>query len=260
MMKKTNLGAALMCIALLVSGCGSPSGPTDRPAAAAPAVQTESAPTQAAPDPASTENLVAALPEQVSSTATPVDAAPTQPDAMPPVEAVATPAPAAKLPAPSPAPAASPTPPPALVAKLPAPAPAATSSPAPVDASAPAPAAVPAPAAATTPTPAVVDKGGPIAVAATKPGLSRVGNDNCETCHDVQLASWSESGHATRKPPLDCESCHGLGSEYSKNAVMKDPAKARAAGLVIPDRAFCSNCHTRGVTDAFLKKAHAHEE
>jgi hypothetical protein len=105
-----------------------------------------------------------------------------------------------------------------------------------------------------------VDKGGPVAVAATKPGLSRVGNDNCETCHDVQFASWSESAHAARKPPLDCEGCHGPGSEYSKNAVMKDPARARAAGLVIPDRAFCSNCHTKGVTDDFLKKAHAHEE
>jgi hypothetical protein len=106
----------------------------------------------------------------------------------------------------------------------------------------------------------VVDKGGVVAVAATKPGLSRVGNDNCETCHDVQFASWSESAHAARKPPLDCESCHGPGSEYSKNAVMKDPVKARAAGLVIPERSFCSNCHTKGVTDDFLKKAHAHEE
>jgi hypothetical protein len=106
----------------------------------------------------------------------------------------------------------------------------------------------------------VVDKGGPIAVAATKPGLSRVGNDNCETCHDVQFASWSDSAHAARKPPLDCEGCHGPGSEYSKNAVMKDPVKARAAGLVIPERSFCSNCHTKGVTDEFLKKAHAHEE
>ncbi len=255
---RMDLGAALLtCIALLVAGCGSPSGPADRPAAAAPAVQSDSAPTQAVPDPASTEKLVAALPEQVSSTATPVEAAATPaPATTPPVEA----APAAKLPAPSPAPAASPTPPPAPVAKLPAaaPAPTAISSPAPV--SAPAPAAVPAPGAAATPTPALVDKGGPIAVAATKPGLSRVGNDNCETCHDVQLASWSESGHATRKPPLDCEGCHGPGSEYSKNAVMKDPAKARAAGLVIPERSFCSNCHTKGVTDEFLKKAHAHEE
>jgi cytochrome c5 len=109
-------------------------------------------------------------------------------------------------------------------------------------------------------TPAVVDKGGTVAVAATKPGLSRVGSDTCEMCHEVQFASWSKTAHAARNPPLDCESCHGPGSEYKAMAVMKDPAKARAAGLVIPDKAFCSNCHTKGVTDAFLKKAHAHEE
>ncbi len=43
MMKKMELGGALMCIALLVAGCGSPSEPTDRPAVAAPTAQPESA-------------------------------------------------------------------------------------------------------------------------------------------------------------------------------------------------------------------------
>ena len=41
---------------------------------------------------------------------------------------------------------------------------------------------------------------------------------------------------------------------------MKDTAKARAAGLVIPDRSFCSQCHLKGVTDELLKRAHAHED
>jgi DnaJ-class molecular chaperone len=97
-------------------------------------------------------------------------------------------------------------------------------------------------------------------VAATKPGLSRVGSDTCEMCHDVQFASWSQTKHASRKPPLDCESCHGPGSEYKTMAIMKDPAKARAAGLVIPDASFCANCHTKGVTADFLKQAHAHSD
>ena len=43
-------------------------------------------------------------------------------------------------------------------------------------------------------------------------------------------------------------------------AVMKDPAMARAAGLVMPDKAFCAKCHKKGVDDAFMGKAHAHDE
>jgi hypothetical protein len=104
------------------------------------------------------------------------------------------------------------------------------------------------------------DPGGAIAVAATKAGLTRVGSEECGDCHDVQYTSWSESQHAARKPPLGCEDCHGPGSEYKAKAVMKDAAKARAAGLVIPDAAFCGKCHKQGVDDAFLGKAHAHEE
>jgi hypothetical protein len=245
---RAELGVALACIASLIAGCGSPSAPTDQPAAAAPVAQPESTPAQeAAPVSAPADLPFAAPAEQVSGNATPVEVAPApaRPDSTPPAPPAATPAP--------------PDTSPPSVATPPTPAPAASPSPAPA-ASAAAPAAAAAPATVAAPTPAVVDKGGAVAVAATKPGLSRVGNDNCETCHDVQFASWSESAHAARKPPLDCESCHGPGSEYSKNAVMKDPAKARAAGLVIPDRAFCSNCHTKGVTDEFLRKAHAHEE
>ena len=96
-------------------------------------------------------------------------------------------------------------------------------------------------------------------VGATKPGLTRVGSDECGNCHDVQFTSWSEGPHAARKPPLDCESCHGAGSEYEKKAIMKDPDKARAAGMVMPDKAFCGNCHKKGVNDELMKKVHAHE-
>jgi len=105
----------------------------------------------------------------------------------------------------------------------------------------------------------VTDPGGAVEVAATKPGLSRIGADKCKMCHKVQFASWSESAHAKRTPALDCESCHGAGSEYKTLAVMKDPEKARAAGLVIPDAAFCSTCHTAGVNDELRKRAHAHK-
>jgi hypothetical protein len=104
-----------------------------------------------------------------------------------------------------------------------------------------------------------VDPGGPIAVAAAKPGLTRVGARKCGVCHRLQLASWTESAHAKRSPPLDCESCHGSGSEYSTLAVMKKPQQARAAGLVQPDATFCATCHRRGWLDDQLQKVHAHK-
>ena len=92
-----------------------------------------------------------------------------------------------------------------------------------------------------------------------KAGLSRVGSNACKLCHRVQFASWSESPHAKRNPPLDCEGCHGAGSEYKGMAIMKDPAKASAAGLVRPGAPFCATCHKRGWSDGLLKKAHAHK-
>lgn len=105
----------------------------------------------------------------------------------------------------------------------------------------------------------VDDPGGTVEVASTKDGLSRIGSDKCKLCHKVQFASWSESAHAQRTPPLDCESCHGPGSEYKGLKVMKDPEKARAAGLVIPDDAFCAKCHTAGVTAELRQGVHEHK-
>lgn len=105
----------------------------------------------------------------------------------------------------------------------------------------------------------VGDPGGQIAVAATRTGLSRIGAEKCQICHKVQFASWLESSHAKRKPPLDCEGCHGPGSEYKSLANMRDPVKARAAGLVIPTAAFCARCHTRGWKEDMLRNAHAHK-
>ena len=100
---------------------------------------------------------------------------------------------------------------------------------------------------------------GEVVVGATKPGLARIGADKCRVCHKVQHASWAASGHAKRTPPLDCEGCHGPGSEYKALAVMKDPKKARAAGLVDPDAAYCGRCHKGPWDPALLRKAHAHK-
>jgi hypothetical protein len=98
-----------------------------------------------------------------------------------------------------------------------------------------------------------------VAVPAPKPGLESIGTDKCKRCHKVQHASWAETAHATREPPLDCEGCHGPGSEYQKMSVMKDPAQSRAAGLVDPDRAFCATCHKSGWSDDMLQRSHDHK-
>ncbi len=44
---------------------------------------------------------------------------------------------------------------------------------------------------------------------------------------------------------VQCESCHGAGSDYKSIPVMKDKAKAVAAGLIIAkdDPKLCTKCH-----------------
>jgi hypothetical protein len=162
-------------------------------------------------------------------------------------------APIQAAPARTPAKAAAP-----VSAATPAAAAPATPAPAPA-AKPPAPAPEPKPAAPAQAASPVVDPGGDIAVKPSKAGLSKVGAAACKMCHKIQYASWAESAHAKRNPPLDCEACHGPGSEYKPIPVMKDPAKAKAAGLVQPSAAFCATCHKRGWNDGMLKKAHAHK-
>jgi hypothetical protein len=88
-----------------------------------------------------------------------------------------------------------------------------------------------------------------------------VGPDKCgKMCHKVEYDSWSKSKHATAADKkADCETCHGAGSDYMKLAVMKDPAKAKAAGLIAkPDKASCAKCHKPGeITDEAMTKVHA---
>jgi hypothetical protein len=40
---------------------------------------------------------------------------------------------------------------------------------------------------------------------------------------------------------------------------MKELAKARAVGLVMPAKDFCATCHKSGWNDAMLTAAHAHK-
>ena len=96
-----------------------------------------------------------------------------------------------------------------------------------------------------------------IEVAATKEGLARVGDTKCKVCHKIQHASWLNGSHATLDPVLDCESCHGPGSEYKKMSIMKNRELAIAAGLVLPEAGFCTeSCHTDDWNGGMLVESH----
>src|SRR5450756_1550770 len=54
---------------------------------------------------------------------------------------------------------------------------------------------------------------------------------------------------------VQCEGCHGPGSEYASLEVMKDRQVAMKAGLRMPDQEFCVNCHIeKGTHVAVLKQ------
>jgi len=98
-----------------------------------------------------------------------------------------------------------------------------------------------------------------------------VGTDKCaKLCHKVEYTSWQKTKHATAfnslkpeeqakeecwtchvtagkkdMPGINCEHCHGAGSNYSKLAIMKDKAKAKAAGMLEPTEKDCVKCHNK---------------
>lgn len=207
--------------------------------------------------PPAPEPAAPVAPAEAATPATPVPAPATEPAPTPPESATPAPPPTA-------APAAPARPMPTTAPQAPPPRSAPTAPPAAPPTAAPPPTVAPTvppkpPAVPLASSSNVVDPGGEVVVAATKPGLARIGVEKCRVCHKVQHASWAASGHAKRTPPLDCEGCHGPGSEYKALAVMKDPKKARAAGLVDPDAAYCGKCHKGPWDPTLLRKAHAHK-
>lgn len=139
--------------------------------------------------------------------------------------------------------------------------------PAPIPASVPAPSAAPSPEAASVaaPVPAspvqaappkpVAAPTGPVSLAAN--GHAAIGADKCRMCHRLQHDSWAAGAHA--KKGLDCEACHGNGADYKSMSVMKNPAAAKAAGLVTPTLAFCGKCHGPKADAALYARVHAHK-
>jgi hypothetical protein len=61
---------------------------------------------------------------------------------------------------------------------------------------------------------------------------------------------------------VQCEVCHGPGSDYKALSVMKDVEKAKAAGLIIPTQDACNTCHDgkdHHKKMVFTKDVHAHK-
>ena len=70
-------------------------------------------------------------------------------------------------------------------------------------------------------------------------------NDACLKCHVTghgQPAANFEAGFK-KEQGIQCETCHGPGSDYKTIPVMKDRAASVAAGLVLPDEKLCVTCH-----------------
>jgi RecJ-like exonuclease len=95
-----------------------------------------------------------------------------------------------------------------------------------------------------------------------------VGAEKCKICHRTEYASWQGLPHAKTfdrlegeeradpeclachatggradLPGVQCEACHGAGSEYKSMRIMQDREAALAAGLIRPDEKVCRTCH-----------------
>ena len=81
-----------------------------------------------------------------------------------------------------------------------------------------------------------------------KPANKEDKNPKCIKCHTTGFGT---GGYDVAKTALDfkgvqCEVCHGAGADYMKIPIMKDPAKAKAAGLVYPvSESVCVKCHNK---------------
>ncbi|MBU1318951.1 MAG: cytochrome c3 family protein [candidate division Zixibacteria bacterium] len=109
------------------------------------------------------------------------------------------------------------------------------------------------------------------------PDLEYVGAQKCRLCHFEIYESWRGTKHAraitllegdqptspecirchstgikadgTLIENVECESCHGPGSEYRKMRVMKDLGKAIELGLVVAGETACLGCHNEDSPD-----------
>jgi hypothetical protein len=70
-------------------------------------------------------------------------------------------------------------------------------------------------------------------------------NDACLKCHVTGHGEPAAAFEPTFKKAdgVQCEACHGPGSDYKAMNVMKDKAASLAAGLIEPNEKTCVRCH-----------------
>ncbi len=74
-------------------------------------------------------------------------------------------------------------------------------------------------------------------------------SDRCLQCHVTGAGEPAGRFDPSFDPAqgVQCESCHGPGSEYMAEAIMRDPVAAPDAGLREITEATCAPCHTPGI-------------
>jgi YVTN family beta-propeller protein len=65
-------------------------------------------------------------------------------------------------------------------------------------------------------------------------------SETCLQCH-------ATGGGVPPTRGVQCESCHGPGSDHAARAAAGNPIASHAVGLTLPTRATCEQCHTPGV-------------
>lgn len=70
-------------------------------------------------------------------------------------------------------------------------------------------------------------------------------SERCVKCHVTAYgAPTAQVGPGVKhEDGVGCEKCHGPGSDYLSNEVMKDKKAAAAKGLLVPDEKLCRECH-----------------
>lgn len=80
----------------------------------------------------------------------------------------------------------------------------------------------------------------------------------CLGCHATasEEENWQRSEEFHVADGLQCEACHGPGSEYATDEIMRDKKRAMQNGLLMPDKnESCLRCHrVKGSHEAVLKK------
>ncbi len=75
-------------------------------------------------------------------------------------------------------------------------------------------------------------------------GAENQGNRVCLACHTTgQGKPLAANVTPEKMVNVQCEACHGPGSEYKTLAVMKNRPEALKKGLVLPTREVCLGCH-----------------